>query len=117
MAFSLSGRNRQPVDASYREIAEQTGIALGAAGKVLKSFAAAGFLTDRGKVESARLLIATSYWIAGTKLTLKLAIRFCTMVMKPQMRQKKMQKISRIYLRPMKTYPLFQISYTANQYS
>lgn len=40
---SLSGRNRQPVDVSYREIAEQTGIALGAAGKVLKSFVAAGF--------------------------------------------------------------------------
>src|SRR5690606_18352402 len=55
-------------------------------------FCSRWFLIGRGKVESASLLIATSYWIAGTKLTLKLAIRFCTMVMKPQMRQKRCKR-------------------------
>lgn len=51
MAFSLSGRNRQPVDASYREIAEQTDIALGAVGKVLKSLVAITLINGKNKIE------------------------------------------------------------------
>ena len=62
--FDLSGLkviygflcNRQLVNASYREIAEQTGIALGAVGKVLKSFVGAGFLIDQGKGGKRQLI-------------------------------------------------------------
>jgi hypothetical protein len=62
--FDLSGLkviygflcNRQLVNASYREIAEQTGIALGAVGKVLKSFVDAGFLIDQGKGGKRQLI-------------------------------------------------------------
>ena len=62
--FDLSGLkviygflcNRQLVNASYREIAEQTGVALGAVGKVLKSFVDAGFLIDQGKGGKRQLI-------------------------------------------------------------
>lgn len=62
--FDLSGLkviygflcNRQLVGASYREIAEQTGIALGAVGKVLNSFIGAGFLIDPGKGRARQLI-------------------------------------------------------------
>ncbi len=62
--FDLSGLKviygflctRDLVDASYREIAEQTGIALGAVGKVLKGLVDAGFLIEQGKNGNRQLI-------------------------------------------------------------
>lgn len=48
--------NRRLVDASYREIAEQTGIALGAVGKVLKGLADTGYLIDQGNGGKRQLI-------------------------------------------------------------
>lgn len=63
-AFDISGLKviygflceRRLVGASYREIAEQTGIALGAVGKVLKGLADSGYLIDQGKSGKRQLI-------------------------------------------------------------
>lgn len=63
-AFDISGLkliygflcNRSLVSASYREIAEQTGIALGAVGKVLNGLVDAGYLIDQGKSGKRQLI-------------------------------------------------------------
>lgn len=44
------------VNETYREIAKQTGIALGAVGKVLKGLVDAGFLTEKGRAKERRLV-------------------------------------------------------------
>ncbi len=44
------------VGASYREIAEQTGIALGAVGKVLNGLVDAGYLVEQGKAGKRQLI-------------------------------------------------------------
>lgn len=44
------------VNASYREIAEQTGIALGAVGKVLRGLTDTGYLIDEGKGRQRHLI-------------------------------------------------------------
>lgn len=63
-AFDISGLKliygflceKNLVGASYREIAEQTGIALGAVGKVLNGLVDAGYLIDRGKNGKRQLI-------------------------------------------------------------
>ena len=63
-AFDISGLkliygflcNRSLVGASYREIAEQTGIALGTVGTLLKGLADAGYLIEQGKAGKRQLI-------------------------------------------------------------
>jgi len=63
-AFDISGLkliygflcDKSLVSASYREIAEQTGIALGAVGTVLNGLIDAGYLIDQGKAGKRQLI-------------------------------------------------------------
>ncbi|EAW30196.1 hypothetical protein GP2143_01595 [marine gamma proteobacterium HTCC2143] len=48
--------NPELVDATYREIAERTGVALGTIGRVLNGLTEAGFIVDRGKGKGRRLV-------------------------------------------------------------
>lgn len=48
--------NTQLVDATYREIAERTDVALGTIGRVLKGLVEAGYIVDRGKGKERRLI-------------------------------------------------------------
>lgn len=49
-------REGELVDATYREIAERTGVALGTVGKVLKGLIETGYVVDRGRGKGRRLV-------------------------------------------------------------